>query len=246
MPTLEDKMKVYNVLATPPNDAIREIKGGNLKGFSDINPQWRYEVLTDVFGMCGIEWKYTIDKWFTQEVSTGEIMIFVQVSLYVKQDDKWSDPIPAFGGDYLVKRDRNGIHGNDEAMKMAITDALGTASKMLGVAADVYRGIVAHGASDSKYARRGTEACQNAQNAAHGAQTTNKGNNTNPAWAAAVKALNAKMNQIGVSGSEVAAISGLKFGKVNTRDMSVEEVTALCSNLEKWIEEEGRPVEDKD
>ena len=86
---------------------------------------------------------------------------------------------------------------------------------------------------------------QNAQNAAHGAQATNKGNNTNPAWAAAVKALNAKMKQIGVSGSEVAAISGLKFGKVNTRDMSVEEVTALCSNLEKWIEE-GRPVEDKD
>lgn len=87
---------------------------------------------------------------------------------------------------------------------------------------------------------------QNAQNAAHGAQTTNKGNNANPAWAAAVKALNAKMKQIGISGSEVAAISGLKFGKVNTRDMSVEEVTALCSNLEKWIEEEGRPVEDKD
>lgn len=87
---------------------------------------------------------------------------------------------------------------------------------------------------------------QNAQEAAHGAQTSNKGNNTNPAWAAAVKALNAKMKQIGISGSEVAAISGLKFGKVNTRDMSVEEVTALCSNLEKWIEEEGRPVEDKD
>ena len=87
---------------------------------------------------------------------------------------------------------------------------------------------------------------QNAQNAAHGAQATNKGNNTNPAWAAAVKALNAKMKQIGVSGSEVAAISGLKFGKVNTRDMSTEEVTSLCSNLEKWIEEEGKPVEDKD
>ena len=87
---------------------------------------------------------------------------------------------------------------------------------------------------------------QNAQNAAHGAQATNKGNNTDPAWAAAVKALNAKMKKIGISGSEVAAISGLKFGKVNTRDMSVEEVTALCSNLEKWIEEEGKPVEDKD
>jgi hypothetical protein len=87
---------------------------------------------------------------------------------------------------------------------------------------------------------------QNAQNAAHGVQTSSKGNNTNPAWAAAVKALNAKMKQIGASGSEVAAISGLKFGKVNTRDMTTEEVTSLCSNLEKWIEEEGRPVEDKD
>ena len=35
--------------------------------------------------------------------------------------------------DFLVKKDKNGIRGNDEAMKMAVTDALGTAAKMISV-----------------------------------------------------------------------------------------------------------------
>jgi hypothetical protein len=154
MEDIMNYMEIYKSLSTPPNDAVKSIKGGNLKGFSDINPQWRYEALTNQFGLCGAGWKYSIDEWFTQEVPNSEMMIFVKVSLYINQEGKWSDPIPAFGGDYLVKKDRNGIHGNDEAMKMAVTDALGTAMKTIGVAADVYRGLIANGASDSKSARR--------------------------------------------------------------------------------------------
>lgn len=40
----------------------------------------------------------------------------------------------------LVAQESSGLHANDEGYKMAITDALGTAVKMLGVAADVYAG----------------------------------------------------------------------------------------------------------
>lgn len=236
-------MDIYEALATPPNDAVKTIGAGKLKGFSDINPQWRYEALTNRFGPCGIGWKYTVDHWFTQEVSTGETMIFVSVSLYIKDKDAWSDPIPAFGGDFLVKKDKNGLHGNDEGMKMAITDALGTACKMIGVAADVYRGLIANGASDSKYARR-DYAAQNAQKPAQQPQNTNKGNDTkaNNAQAEmrskALRSLSDKMKQLGILKEEVSALAGVYYGKLTTAEMTTNEICDLTNNLKQFIAEQ--------
>lgn len=131
----------YTKLAAVPDNALKPITIGNLKGKSDINPQWRYEALTDVFGLCGEGWRYEIVDRLTVPVpATGEVMIFVFINLFVKLKDGWSEPIPGSGGDFVIKKDKNGIHGNDEAYKMATTDALGTAAKMVGVAADIYRG----------------------------------------------------------------------------------------------------------
>lgn len=142
-------MKHYDNLKAVPKTALKEIGFGNLKGKSDINPQWRYEAMTKEFGVCGIGWKYEIVKTWTQEANEGQSMVFVEINVYIKDGDKWSSGIPAIGGDFLMKKDKNGLHGNDEAYKMATTDALGVALKMLGVAADVYRGL----ANDSKYGR---------------------------------------------------------------------------------------------
>lgn len=138
----------YEALRRPPEDALKPIEFGALKGKSDINPQWKYEALTEVFGLCGVGWKFEIIDQQIHQVPTGEVMIFVTVNLYVKDGDKWSDPVPGCGGDFIVKKDKNGIRGNDEAMKMAVTDALGNACKMVGVAADIYRGRY-----DSKYGK---------------------------------------------------------------------------------------------
>ena len=113
---------------------------------SDINPQWRYQVLTDTFGLCGKGWKYTIDKLWTEAGADGEVFCFVQISLYVKIDNEWSDAIPGLGGNMLVTKERNKdgggshLYNNDEAYKMALTDAIGTATQRIGVAADVYAG----------------------------------------------------------------------------------------------------------
>jgi hypothetical protein len=224
-------MDIYESLATPPNDALKPIGFGNLKGKSDINPQWRYEAVTNQFGPCGIGWKFTIDSHWTQPVSTGEVMVYVAISFYYKQGETWSEPIPAYGGDFLVKKDKNGIHGNDEAMKMAVTDALGTAMKMVGVAADVYRGLIANGASDSKYARR--DYAQSVQNR----HQLTKGSTNDEVRARAMKSLTAEMNRIGVTGKEVSAIAGVKFGKVSTKDMSTNELCTLVDQLENWVME---------
>lgn len=242
---MKNNMEIYEALQTPPNDALKSIGFGSLKGFSDINPQWRYEAITNQFGPCGIGWKFTIDSHWIQPVSTGETMVYVMISFYYKQGETWSEPIPAYGGDFLVKKDKNGIHGNDEAMKMAVTDALGTAMKMIGVAADVYRGLIANGASDSKYARRDYVA-QTAQNRPQQPAKQNagtyKGNTANNATdenrVKAIKTLNAEIERTGVASTEVAAIAKAKYGKASVKEMTTGQICDLTFNLEKFLMEQ--------
>lgn len=139
-------MFYYNELKTPPANALKEIQAGRIKGKSDINPQWRYEQMTESFGVCGIGWKFRKTKTEFINGAGEEIAVFVDIELFVKIDNEWSEAIPGSGGDVFVVNEKNGLRTNDEAVKMATTDALGTAMKMLGLAADVYRGF-----SDSKY-----------------------------------------------------------------------------------------------
>ena len=40
----------------------------------------------------------------------------------------------------LIVKERQGMHANDEAYKMATTDALSSAMRMIGMGADVYAG----------------------------------------------------------------------------------------------------------
>ena len=133
-------MEIYYRLRTPPPSALKKITGGRLKGMTDIRPQWRYEVLTEVFGICGIGWKYEVKDFDIQE-HQGEKVVIATIALYIKVDGQWSEPIPGVGGALLVAKETSGLRLNDEAYKMAVTDALSVASKMIGVAADIYRGV---------------------------------------------------------------------------------------------------------
>lgn len=135
-----DNLDIYNALKQPPKEALRTIPGGRLAGKTDINPQWRYKAMTERFGVCGIGWKYEIVRVFSELADEGQIFAFAEVNLFIKQGD-WSDPIPGYGGSMLVEKEKAGLHASDEGYKMAITDALSTAMKMLGVAADIYAGL---------------------------------------------------------------------------------------------------------
>ena len=136
-----NNLEIYNKLAEPPASALKQIGGGRLKGMTDINPQWRYKAITDVFGQCGIGWKYTIDKLWLESVNDGQVCAFASISLYVlKSGIAWSDPIPGTGGSMFIAKERDGLHASDEAYKMAITDALSVAMKMLGVGGSIYEG----------------------------------------------------------------------------------------------------------
>lgn len=130
----------WDLLARPPQTALKQIKGGRLSGMTDINPQWRYKAMHDVYGPCGIGWKYSIYRTWTEQGAAGQVFMFAQVSVAIKSGDEWSDSIPGIGGSMLLESQKGSLHHNDEAVKMAVTDALSVALKMLGVGADIYMG----------------------------------------------------------------------------------------------------------
>lgn len=133
-----ENMQIYNAVRQCPNNALRPINAGRLKGKSDINPMWRIKALTETFGPCGIGWYYTIAKQWTEAGANGEISAFVNIELYVKADGEWSKPILGTGGSAFVAREKAGLYTSDECYKMALTDAISVACKALGFAADVY------------------------------------------------------------------------------------------------------------
>jgi hypothetical protein len=147
-----DNLKLYNEVRTVPQTALREIQAGRLKGKSDINPMWRLKTLTEQFGPCGIGWKYVITKQWLEQGAGGEIGAFVNIDLYVKYNEQWSEAIPGTGGSMFVANERNGPYTSDECYKMALTDAISVACKALGFGADVY-----WNADKTKYGREGSD-----------------------------------------------------------------------------------------
>ena len=133
-----DNMDVWGKLESTPKEAQKEITAGRLKGFTDINPMWRLKRLTEVFGPCGIGWKYDIVSTNVIPGANDEVAAFVNILLYYKKDGEWSEGVPGLGGSMFVAKEKNGPHTSDECFKMALSDAIGTACKALGMSADIY------------------------------------------------------------------------------------------------------------
>ena len=153
-----ETLEIYDKVRKVPDNAQKTINAGRLKGMTDINPQWRIEKLTEVFGPCGI-------GWFTEETkrefvngANEEIMCFVDIKLYIKdkETNEWSKPIYGTGGSTFVAKESKGLYTSDEAVKMAYTDAISVACKQLGFGADIY-----WNKNDSKYLQKTNNNIQN-------------------------------------------------------------------------------------
>jgi len=133
-------LRFYKILKVVPEEAKKTIQGGNISGMTDINPSWRLGIMTEVFGPCGIGWKYEILKQWT-EVYGEEVKAFTNINLYIKDGEQWSEPIPGTGGSSAVSKTSKGyLMISDEHYKMSLTDALSVSMKALGVGGDVYFG----------------------------------------------------------------------------------------------------------
>ena len=133
-------LKIYDSLKEVPSNFLKTIQAGRLKGMSDIKPQWRIMKLTEVFGSCGFGWKIQNVSFHYEKGHDNEIVCNCRLEFLYKKDGEWSDPIPATGGSKLTTMEKNGAYVSDEAEKMAYTDAISVATKMLGLASDVYMG----------------------------------------------------------------------------------------------------------
>lgn len=98
--------------------------------------------------------------------------------------------------------------------------------------------------ADTDEYQQQTSGAQNAQNGAGRTQNAKPNNYTKAPvkasqsenlMAKAKHQLKAEVDRIGCTWDEVKAISAVKFGKTETKKMSVGEVSELTANLEKWI-----------
>ncbi len=135
-----ENLELYEKVRSVPENAQKEIKGGRLKGMTDINPMWRIKVLTEQFGMCGVGWKPKIIRTWLDQGENNEVIASVEIELYIKVDGQWSEPIPGIGGSKAVALENGGksLYTDDECYKKAYTDALSVACKALGIGADIY------------------------------------------------------------------------------------------------------------
>ena len=227
-------LEIWNKLKSVPADALKKIEAGRLKGRHDISPVWRYERMTEIFGVCGIGWKYEIDSLHWVDAGP-EKMVFVQINLYVKDENKWSAPIPGFGGDFAIQQERAGLHSNDEALKMAVTDALGYAMQKLGVAADVYRGK----ADDSKYGRETQQANTNTANANKGQNATNAEEKPSSATKDQLKKINDIATALGWSVQDIKDSILATYGAASGSEMTLPQAKEMIDYLEGLREQKA-------
>lgn len=135
-----DNLDLWNSLRRTDPRATKPFDRGTFKG-TQIDPYFRYQLMTEVFGPCGKGWGYELTDPI---IADGLVFIGAKV-WYIDQETReklWSSM--QYGGDALTKGKGR---VNDEAMKMAVTDAVGKALSLLGLGADVYMGQF----DDSKY-----------------------------------------------------------------------------------------------
>lgn len=123
-----NNMQYYSAARSVPPGAVRAIKGGayGAAGLSDINPQWRIERMTELFGPCGIGWDFTPEVW------TENGVCYAHVTVQYKHDNDWSRPVHGYGGTKIGNKD------DSDLIKSTVTDALGNALRYIGIGADVW------------------------------------------------------------------------------------------------------------
>ena len=144
---MENKMQIYDAVREAPNSAVKKITGGSYgaAGLSDINPQWRIETMTKLFGPVGFGWTWEPVECFDRD---GVLYAHVIVKYADAQTGEWSKDIHGYGGTKFGGRDDSDIY------KSTMTDAVSNALRYLGVGADVWYSAARSGAEnqyDTKY-----------------------------------------------------------------------------------------------
>ena len=138
------------------------------RGFelTSIKAAYVIERLNDVFGPCGIGWRYVHSPFVDVPSDDGRLEVVTEVAFQYRLPDEqtgcgrvtwasgwqygtdqgWSEPIFACGGKGLG---RGGAPYTD-SRKSAVTDGLTKAASMIGVGHQVFKGLIRVGGGNSR------------------------------------------------------------------------------------------------
>lgn len=218
-----ENLFIYNQSRAVPQEAIKPIEAGRLKGMSDISPMWRIKKLTELFGPVGLGWYYNITNKETYEGSEHQIIAVVDIQLFVKYNNEWSMPIEGTGGSSLVVKENKGPYTNDECFKMALTDAISVACKSLGIGADVY-----FSKDNTKYSNKNTQSPQTPEPK----KTNGSGN---PATEKQLKLLYTLVNKKNYQEGIKTYIKNV-YNKDSSKELSSHEASELIEMLNGMVE----------
>ena len=128
---MADNMCIYNAGRAIPQGAVKKITGGayGKAGLSDINPQWRIEKMTEIFGPCGDGWTWEpLEVWINDGVCYAHIIV-----QYLTNNGEYSKPIHGYGGTVMGR-----MSDDSDVYKSTITDAVSNALRYIGIGADVW------------------------------------------------------------------------------------------------------------
>jgi hypothetical protein len=140
-----DNLEFWNALKRTDPKATKPFqRPGGFRG-TQIDPAWRLQIMTEVFGPVGKGWGYEQLEW-----TVAERMVFICCRVWYidpQTGEKYFTG-PQWGGTEMVRRNRDGTERpDDECFKMSMTDAIGKCMLQVGLAADIYLGQF----DDSKY-----------------------------------------------------------------------------------------------
>lgn len=135
-------MRHWKILSpTDPKQTKPFQRPGGFKGTA-IKPIWNIMRLTEHFGPMGVGWGTEEPKFNIIDTGAGgEILVFCVLQGWYLDHDGEKAVVWGIGGDRVCSKRSGAMFSNDEAYKMAYTDALMNAFMRVGMSADVYMGL---------------------------------------------------------------------------------------------------------
>jgi len=146
----KNHLEIWDRFFVPPKGVCKKEPGAKSYKCTSIDAMWRVKAATELFGPCGIGWGY---KVIAEGIMDGspvldgkgqlgkEAIHWCRIKLWYKWNGEMGE-LEHYGQTTLT-----GVYGRDEkayfftdeeAPKKSLTDALGKALSMLGIAGSVY------------------------------------------------------------------------------------------------------------
>lgn len=157
---IADNLEHWNVLERTDPVYTKKFNAGRFKG-TDINATYRMRHLTERFGPAGKGFGFNIGSPIFY--GEGDLQaVTISAELWWVEDGHTYTAPAHYGGTKIYLTSKGSVTGVDEdAVKKAVTDAMGKAALAMGAHADVYMGL--H--DDSKYVKEIKAEIQDEQNA---------------------------------------------------------------------------------